>query len=880
MPKKRIHNLCIACFFSAYVCVFADEDLISFEDGNLVRQPPTTSITSKNTDEDDHYSKDNHISTHDTESLKSSNHSEVTESQPLANVTTPSDESNPNANKEQHSDSTPFNTGATTPEASPKTTLSSYAKNSESGPRSIRNFFITCDGSPLKNEDSIRSRIRLSKGDVFDPYAMDEGIHALFATNAYEDICVSASQNPDGTVDIFLSLTTRPKIISTEFPHEKINNKKLKAEIKTNNGEYLNKAFIKNDTQEIFRYYQIQGFPKPMIEHKIIQTDDPKQVKVVVDIVPGKAIHISKINFVNFGDINTDSIRKKMMLQTWSIFSFITKKGYFVDILLDTDRTMITEEMQNAGYLDAKITRAEFVSTHNKASGTLEFVADLGQKYFIGNVLFEGNKLYPDSKIASLIKIKSGDPFSPGNINNTMEAIRNFYSYNGYINSFVTVEKTPTFIDNKIDIKFTIHESPLTYVNSILINGNYKTKNKVILRELALVPGDKFNYVKMKNSENRLKNTGFFETVALEASNSEQPDHKNIQIDVKEKNTGNIKGGGAISSKNNQYIFFEISQSNFDLFGSKAHFQGSGQKARARVQFGTREHQLILSFEEPYLFDRELAFGIDIFGDKTKYHESDSNYSGPSYDETAIGLEPYFRKRIYELWIGRLAYNFTSKNIRNVGKNAVQPLKDEMGRHNSSRIKFSIERDTRDNYIFPRLGSLINVNTQLVGLGGDVKLFKTTAGASKWITVSEKYDHILALSMQIGVITPFSGRTTPFTERYFLGGDNLMRGFEYREISPKDKFHRSLGGNSFIFGCTEYTINIFEDLFGATFLEVGNVGSSQQPFKDGLNVDCGFGLRIFIMNIPLRLDWGYPVYCTKDTQKKGIQFNFSFSASF
>jgi outer membrane protein insertion porin family len=224
-----------------------------------------------------------------------------------------------------------------------------------------------------------------------------------------------------------------------------------------------------------------------------------------------------------------------MMLKTWSLFSFITKKGYFVDILLDIDRTMITEAMQNVGYLDAKITRAEFINKNGKASGTLEFVADLGKKYFTGNIQFKGNTIYPDDKIASLIKIKTGNPFSPGNIDKTAEAIRNFYSSNGYINSCVTAEKIPTFTDNTIDVKFTIHESSLTYVNSILINGNYKTKNKVILRELALAPGDKFNYPKMKNSENRLKNTNFFETVSLDIKDSDIPDHKDIQIDVKEK---------------------------------------------------------------------------------------------------------------------------------------------------------------------------------------------------------------------------------------------------------------------------------------------------------------------------------------------------------
>jgi outer membrane protein insertion porin family len=215
-----------------------------------------------------------------------------------------------------------------------------------------------------------------------------------------------------------------------------------------------------------------------------------------------------------------------------------------------------------------------------------------------------------------------------------------------------------------------------------------------------------------------------------------------------------------------------------------------------------------------------------------------------------------------------------------VGINAVQPLKDERGHRTSSRLKFSIERDTRDNYIFPRVGSILDVDTQLAGLGGNTKLFKTTASASKWITVSEKYDHTFAMSLKIGVICPFSGKTTPFTERHFLGGDSLMRGFEYREISPKDEKHRSLGGNSFIFGCTEYTFNIFDELYGATFLEVGNVGPSQKPFHKDLNVDCGLGLRIFIANMPLRLDWGYPIHCTKDTKRKGIQFNFSFGASF
>jgi outer membrane protein insertion porin family len=755
-----------------------------------------------------------------------------------------------------------------------------YEKKSEYSLQPIRKIAITVDGQPPKTEDFIRAHIKLSEGNPFNVHTADEAIHSLFQTNMFDDIRLSVDQNVDGSLVLNFSLTTRPKIAAIEFPHEKISNKKLKKEIKTVEGEYLNRSFINDDVQAIYRHYQVMGYPRPTIDYKIEPTDDPKYVKMIFDIVPGEGFHISTVKFTHFGDVDTEKIKKCMMLKTWSIFSFLTKKGYFMDILLDVDRETVIEAMQNAGYLDAKITRAAFDRAANSKKGVLEFVADLGQKYFTGEVQFTGNKVYPDEKIASLIKIKEGDPFSPGDIADTAEAIRNFYSYNGYINSSVGVEKIPTFTNNTIDVKLTINESPLTYVDSISIKGNFKTKNKVILRELALAPGDKLNYIKLKNSENRLKNTEFFETVSCDIDDTDTPDRKNIQIDVKEKNTGKIQLGGAISATNNQFIFLELSQSNFDLFNAKAKFQGSGQKLHARAQIGTRENQLTLSFEEPSLFDRELAFGIDIFGEKTKYRNSDSNDSGPSYDQTAIGFEPYFRKRLYELWVGRLGYNLTRKNIRNVSATAVQPLKDEAGRRSASRVKFSVERDTRDNYIFPRSGSNVGLHQELAGLGGYTKLYKIAASATKWLTVSEKYDHTLAIATKIGMICPFSNQATPFSERYFLGGDALMRGFEFREISPKDQRGESLGGNSFVYGGVEYTANIFDDFYFATFAEIGNVGVHQSPFRGGWNADAGCGLRIFIGGMPLRLDWGYPIHCAKNTKKKGVQFNFSFGMSF
>lgn len=770
--------------------------------------------------------------------------------------------------------------------------LGTYDKREKPKDFPVAKLEVYFDGEPAKDESFVRSHIRFTEGEAFDPFAANDLIHSLYATGMFDDIDVTATQNKDRSLNVLVKVTTRPRIANVKFPFEKIGKKKVRKELKTVAGKYLDRAALNEDILMVHRYYQMNGFPKPLINARVEPVGE-HLVDVIFEITPTDVLRIARVEFHNFGDIDTDLVQKRMALKRWdrNFFSFFTKKGNFADHLLEYDRGVLVDAMRDAGYLDGKLTRAEFVTEGNQR-GSLIFDADLGERYYIGKIQLNGATLYDPVILEACTGLKTGDAFGQSAIRQATENIQDYFRSRGYVNTVVDTEERPTFRDNVIDLVFNIHESSLYYLSAITIKGNYKTKNKVLLREFTLEPGDKFDYAAMRLGEMRLQNTEFFKKVEVDAVDSENPNEKDIEISVEEVDTGKVSGGVAVSARKSQVVFVSLEQSNFDLFGDR--FAGGGQKLFTKFQLGTRENEAIFSFEEPYFFDKELAFGTDISGGKTKYRKDDSNFSGSTYDENYFEFEPYFRKRLFDPWIGRLAYSLKLSKITSLGDSAVQPLKDEaaQGRRTASGVKFSIYRDSRDNLLFPRTGSRVEFQTHFYGLGGKTKFTRLEASASRYFWISEKYDHTLAISGSIGSMIPHQHRATPYSERYFLGGQSMMRGFEGRQISPKEEINEikdgkknlrygdPVGGNSFCYGAAEYTFALFEPFFGATFIEAGAVNAKKFDNFKNINVDWGVGLRIFIGKMPLRLDWGFPIHAARGNKKDGVQFNFSFGASF
>jgi outer membrane protein insertion porin family len=739
------------------------------------------------------------------------------------------------------------------------------------------------------HDSVVLAHVQLKEGEPFSHYLADRSIKSLYETKLFEFVSIKMTRIEfSDEVVVTFNLTLRPKISAIRFEgNEKIRSKILRKKIKSTTGLMFSDSMALDDAYEIFNYYQENGYPEPKVDYEKRVDPVTGNVELVFVINEGIKAKIREVRFVGNGDVSADKLRDKMLTQKWIfLISWIKGTGKLRSGMFDMDLITLRKELKNHGYLDSSIDETKITFSYDSRNGLIITIPmELGEnKYMVGRVDISGNKVFETNVLEKILGIKDGDVFSPDALSQACVNIQDFYGLSGYLDTQVAVTRNPSFIDNSIDITFNISEGEVSQVGAVKLSGNIKTKNKVILRELTLSPGQKFNVTRMKNSQAKLKNTGFFSDVDIGYEDSKEPNKKNLKVEVKEANTGKISLGGAISAMNNIMVFAEIAQANFDLLNRKSKFQGGGQKARARIELGTRASQFLLSFEEPYLCDKPLAAGFDAFLSKHEYKRSDSNYSGPSYDEQHIGMEPYLRKRLFGLWTGRLAYHIERVKLYHIGKRAPQDLKDEGGWRSISKAKFTLERDTRNSFVMPSKGSLISINNEIAGgpFLGKTNFAKLEGSFARWIPITKSGDHVLEVIGKLGAITPYNHKNIPYTERYFLGGQSYMRGFEYKSIGPKDNVGYVVGGNSFGYLCSEYTMKLFGPVSLAYFGEAGFVNRHTMRFSPrNYCADLGIGLRIMIQGAPLRLDWGFPVHTPAGFGKKDkVQFNFSFGIVF
>lgn len=291
---------------------------------------------------------------------------------------------------------------------------------------------------------------------------------------------------------------------------------------------------------------------------------------------------------------------------------------------------------------------------------------------------------------------------------------RRSYGQVGYLQTRVRLVRKPNLATGDIDIEYQVNESEKFQVESIIIEGNTKTKSIVILRELVLGPGDVFDSLRMKISKLRLENTRFFEgAVNVTDESTNIPGRRNLKVSIREARTGNLTFGAGFSSLERAVVFAEVTQSNFDLFNHRSFFQGDGQKFRLRFQIGSQSSEIILAFEEAYLLERELALGFQIY-------RQTSDYNSSFYEEIRTGGEVYLRKRLD--WLeGRLAYTYQIVDIANVSPSAPNQILFAEGNSTTSKVSLSLTQDSRDKIINTTRGNYGALELGVAGgpLGGD-----------------------------------------------------------------------------------------------------------------------------------------------------------------
>jgi outer membrane protein insertion porin family len=732
------------------------------------------------------------------------------------------------------------------------------------------------------NQQAVEARVQLREGTEFKQYQADSSIKSLYDTGLFDYVQVRLDQVGNEEYAVTFVLTQKLRVNDIHIAgNGKIRDKLIKREMSLSRGGTFSDGDLHRDVQKLNKLYQDKGFPYAKIDCSISRLKDRAAVDINVNIDEGPKMHVGKIMFEGADGIDVNKLRNAIQTKSWSLFSIFTGTGIFRRDVLDDDIDRLRVEIKNHGYLDVDIRESDVICTNRRNAVDIHIGVKKGNQYRIGEISIEGNSLYPIDKLAPLLGVKSGEVFSLKGIDGACEHIRNHYGKVGYLGTGVYAERIPNMATGAIDLVFHIEECECCFLNAIELKGNTKTKNNVILRELALMPGEPFDTVRMENSKNRLLNTRFFRTVDVSPIDTDFKNKKNLRIEVKEADTGKFSIGGGMNSGSRVVGFVGFSQSNFDLFGSESKFQGGGQKFRARFQAGKRNNSLDINFEEPWLYDRELALGFDLFRSKQEYKKSDYNYGGSSYDEVRFGGDMYLRKRLLGLWEGTATYTLCDVHIRNVGAGAPEAFKAEQGHRLISKGTFALERDTRNDLFYPISGSLMNFFTELAGgpFCGRTKYVKFGMLAAKFFPTFEAFDQNIMFVCKGGSISSYGHDRVPFFDRFFLGGSDEMKGFKAHDVGPHEN-GIGVGGKSYWYGASEYTFKLTNILRFYLFAEIGTVNGSHWNFNARRCCsDLGFGAKLYIMGAPLRLDFGFPMR-GHDGNKHGMRFNYSFSSSF
>jgi outer membrane protein insertion porin family len=539
---------------------------------------------------------------------------------------------------------------------------------------------------------------------------------------------------------------------------------------------------------------------------------------------------------------------------------------------LATDLDAILDYYRSKGYLRAS---SPGIRREPVADGRVDLIIPIveGEKYTVAGIGFGKMKVFKPEELYPALTLVSNDAYSSKKMRNDITMIRKYYGSRGYADAQVS----PDIRDagpNRISITYRIDEGSRFKVGRANIQGNTKTKDKVIRRNGTLQPGDWFNSVELETTRARLINLDYFSEVQVTGTPA-GGGYRDIDILVQEKSTGSVGVGFGFSSIDSIVGFLTLEQRNFDLF-HPWNFTGGGQRFAMNLRAGSERTDFSMSLIEPWFMDRQLALGGELF-----YRQS--TYFSDYYEQKNGGGAISFRKPLDENDISSLKLEYRLEQV-SIDVDGDTPLRSELWKEDGDYLRSAVSLtylyDSRDSPIQPRVGHKINASLTVAGglFGGDVDTVNLSVQGQKFWNL--KWDSIFSISGELAAVDSLNSSDVPIFERMFLGGGHTLRGFEFRDVGPRDRpgtTGEAIGGQSLGYVSFEYTYPIIETVRAAVFYDMGFVNASSWDFNPSdLYGDAGIGVRLKlpISPLPLALDYAFPIIIADDEADNGGQFNF------
>lgn len=657
--------------------------------------------------------------------------------------------------------------------------------------RMIRSLAVA--GAQRLEPETVRSYVKLRVGETYTTEQLDQAIKDLYATQLFADVQILGAE----TGDIVLQVRENPVINRIVFEgNKRLKEDKIRPEVKLAPRQIFTREAARADVARIIELYRRQGRFAATVEPKMVQLDQ-NRVDIVFEITEGAKSKVRQINIIGNEKFSDGELRGEMATKQSRFYRFFSSGDSYDPDKLSYDQQKMRQFYLTNGYADFRVVSAVAELTPDKRDFIVTYVVEEGDRYKFGDVELESDiRDVKADTFRYLVPMKKGDWYNAKQIEDTVDSITETTGLLGF-----TPDVRPDFRADKealiMNVTFKINDAPRVYVERIDVNGNTLTQDKVVRREFRLAEGDAFNSFRVKRSRDRIQSLGFFQDkFEIERKQGSAPDRVILEANVEEKSTGELQLSAGYSSLEKFIIDLSVTQRNF---------RGKGQVLRASGSYSTYSKSVELGFTEPYLFDQNIAVGIDVFRRDLNSFNYLNNDRNTTYQQTTTGFQIRAGVPLTEFVQLALRYGLSQDNVtldRNTfyadtdGNGTIEcdPLLagrylcDAIGRRITSSVGYSLVYSNLNNSIRPTAGQRVIFSQDFAGLGGSVKYIKSKIDADKYWGLGSGF--VFSIGAEGGFIYSYDKSRGPDVEkvrlvdRWFLGQPQL-RGFDIRGVGPR-----------------------------------------------------------------------------------------------
>ena len=662
---------------------------------------------------------------------------------------------------------------------------------------------IAVEGNQRIEAETVRSYMGIQTGTQFDREELDGALKRLYATGLFADVTFRRQGNV-----LVVSVVENPVINQIAFEgNDALDDETLSAEVQLRSRIVYTRARVQNDVQRLLQLYRASGRFAAVIEPKIIQLPQ-NRINLVFEIQEGAPTDVRAIRFLGNKAFDDSDLRQEIATQESAWYRFFSSTDIYDPDLLTLDRERLRPFYLNHGYVDFTVLSAVAELTPDREDFFITFTVEEGEQYKVSSVDIDAEVRDVDPEtLRGIVAEQAGEIYSAERIEQAIQDIKFELGRRGFAFVEVRPRTKRNREDRTIELVYQVREGPRVYVERIDIEGNTRTLDSVIRRELQLIEGDAFDTAKLERSRRRLRAIDYFSSIEIQPEQGSRPDRAVIKVDVEEQPTGELSLGAGFSTS--EAIIGDVSIRERNLLGR-------GQDLRVGLSLSLRRREVDLSFTEPYFLDKPIAAGFDIFNTNLDFQDESS------FDQSTTGFRLRSGVSLSEHTRLNVNYQFRRDNIKNVGNTASLFIQQQQGVAYTSSVGYTLRYDQTDDPISPSSGFVTTLEQEFAGLGGDVQDVRTQLRHAHFFSLTD--DLVLQLSARGGAVVGLF-EDIRINRRFFVGGDTF-RGFAPSGIGPRDIGTRdALGGEFFAVGTTElrFPLGLPEELgmSGRVFSDFG-----------------------------------------------------------